>query len=462
MKNIIKALAFSAVAFAGQQVVAQESNTLFFDKNNYRSHLVNPANMYYGRLYIGVPGASNISLMAGNSDLVFTDIIDNVKVDGMTKTVLFMDADSPDGVSKFLGALKGRERLFAKIREDIVDFGFRTEKGFLNFNIALRGDFQATVPAELFKLAFRGMDEGETFDLGFNKLSARLNTYGEFSVGYSRNFFERFTFGAKAKYLYGIGAIKSDFKNLKATIAKDEWRVSGDGSIVAACPSLFVTTDENGDVDEIECDFHTYNGGPQGAGLAVDLGAVFRCLPNLNLSASLLDFGFLRYGGDLASIDKKDDFVYNGVKYDFTEKNGDYFDEYEDAFKVSFKKGKPEAFTEFLTPTINLGAEYLLWDDRFGAGLLSRTYLYRTGTWQETVISANFRPRKRLSMSLAYSVFDTDWTNLDASINFGLGPVNMYFALDNIPVKYAKDDTSYIPSNIRFMRLNLGFAVTLK
>lgn len=55
-------------------------------------------------------------------------------------------------------------------------------------------------------------------------------------------------------------------------------------------------------------------------------------------------------------------------------------------------------------------------------------------------------------------MFDGEWNNLNAGVNLNLGPVNLYAAMDHIPLKYAKCEDVKFPSDTRFMRANVGLA----
>ena len=64
-KTILKSFAAvsAAVLMSAAGAKAQISTTLFFDKNNYRNHLANPANIYYGKFYLGwLPCISNVGV----------------------------------------------------------------------------------------------------------------------------------------------------------------------------------------------------------------------------------------------------------------------------------------------------------------------------------------------------------------------------------------------------------------
>ena len=468
-KTILKSFAAvsAAVLMSAAGAKAQISTTLFFDKNNYRNHLANPANIYYGKFYFGwLPCISNVGVEGGISHLSFSDIFYNVKgADGQKKTVLFCDKDSKEGIPNFLDALGKTERVFSSFRSDIIDFGFRTKNsGYLSFNLAVRADVYSTIPSKFFNFAFDGMDEGETYDLKMKKLGVHGTGWVEFGVGYARQVNEKLSVGATLKYLYGLANVKTDLSKVKITADENEWVAKVDGSAYARIPGLTITEDENHRIKDSDVDIEDAKFSMAGrSGAGIDLGANYYILPNLKLSASILDLGFIRWKDDeVVVLNAVSDYSYTGVKYEMGgDENGDYFEDLPSLEEIYEVSGKHK-YTSTLTPKVYLGGEYEFWEDRLGLGVLSKTTFYKKAPFEEMLLTANFRPFKRFSTSLTYTIFDKHWTNIGLGVNFVLGILNFYAAVDNVSLKYAKVDNFVIPSNTSYVRVNFGMGFSFK
>ena len=450
---------FAATAFGAH---AQLSNTLYFDQNNLRQHYVNPASQPIGKFYIGMPALSTIAVSGGNSDVAFQDIFYNIKRDGKNVTTLFFDKDV-NKTKDFLDLMSGQERVFASYRLNLIDFGFRThERNYITFGIANRMETAAFMPESFSHFAFEGMKNGQSYNFDADKLSVSSTVFTEFALGFSRKVTEQLEVGAKLKYLYGHANVVTDFSDLKLYGSEDKWYIKGDASIHGAVPGLEIVEDEDHKVDDVDfnddLDVSEYVK-PQGGGFAVDLGANYQLLPQLKLSASLVDFGFIHWKKNLVQLDKTNDFVYDGIDYDINKPDDDYYDEYGDMLEDMYRvNNKPDKYFTHLTSKVYLGGEYSFWDNRLGLGALSKTYFYRGNVWEDFLVSANFRPWKQLSATLTYNLFDKEWNNLGAAINLNAGPVNLWVAFDHIPLKFAKSDDIMFPSNIRNFRANLGLA----
>lgn len=441
---------------------AQLSNTLFFDKLNPRQHKVSPASQPVGKFYIGMPGVSTIAVSGGNSRFTFRDLVENKEVNGEQRTLLFMDKDA-DGMQNFLDKLKFKERVFAAYQVDLIDFGFRIkEKGYFTFGISNRMQTMMIIPHQIPAIVFEGMANHEVYNFRVNKLSASSSVFSEVAAGYSHKINDKISIGGKFKFLLGHANVYTDFYDLDMTGTEDEWHFLGDASIHGSVPGLRFVPNEDHQFGEVEYDedqpISTFVK-PRGHGMAIDFGVNYQILPELKVSASILDLGFVRWKKDLLQVDVKGDFVYDGVQFDINDDTTKYYKHYGEELENMYKiNDNPDKYSSALATKLNVGAEYSLWEDRVGFGFLSTTYFFRRTAWEEFVLSTNFRPCRFVSLSLSYNMFDGEWNNLNAGMNLNLGPVNLYASLDHIPLKYAKIEDYKIPSNTRFMRANVGLA----
>ncbi|MBQ0029717.1 MAG: OmpA family protein [Bacteroidales bacterium] len=457
--NIIKLCAMAGAMWASG-ALAQDASTAYFMKWSTLQHYQNPAFQPTNKFYIGMPALGSFNLKAGNNCFNLTDIVKNVNVNGEKQTVLFFDKNAKGGIQNFLDNLKDNLNIYEEYRISLIDFGFKLNRGYVTFNLSNRSDVHVSVPRAIPTLAFEGMSEGKTYNFDADELSLNATLYTEVAAGYSQKINDKLTVGGKLKYLYGHANVMSDFSDMKITGSEDEWRISGDGSIYASIPGLEITEDEKGKIDKIDFnddlkadDYAKSNGN----GFAVDLGGTYQILPQLQLSASLTDLGFIRWSKNLHQIDKVRDFRYNGVTYDINDDTTKYWEEYQDMLEDMFEqKKKAKSYTSLLTAKVNLGAEYSVWEDRLGFGVLSKTYINQGYLDEDFRISANFRPFKTISLSASYGMFDGAWNSIGLGMNLNAGPVNLYWMIDHTPLHFAESKDYAIPSKARFLQASLG------
>lgn len=468
VKKLFAVVAMMAIPFVS---FSQLSTTTYFNKYNPRQHKVNPAFRPDGN-YIGFPCLSTFAINAGNSRFSFNDFFVKGKINGEKRGMLFFDKYAPESaIDDFVKQMGRRERVFTSYNIDIIDFGFRTKKNnYYTATISNRFDLMTAVPKQLgVEPLLHGMDKGETYDMKINKLSVDASLYSQLAIGFSRPITDKLTVGAKVKYLYGHANVSTNFKDLRLTASREKWELTGDGSVRAACPGLRFVPKEDGQIDEVEA-FEDFDGSyakPQGHGGALDLGATYQLLPRLQLSASIIDLGFIHWKNNLQELEKKDDIVYDGVDVVFGDDEsdfGDYFEVYEDMAKAAYRINEtPKAYNRALASKIHLGAEYSFWDDRLGLGILSKTSIFKRMVWEDFTLSANLRPNRFFSMVVTYNMFDGAWNNLGCGMNFNLGAFNLNLAVDNIPLRFvAEDGQIYAPSHTKGITAQVGIAFMFK
>lgn len=460
IKTLYKAAVITAFSQCLFSATAQ-TNTQYFMKWNPQQHQLNPAFQPVGKFYIGIPALSSVNFNVGNNNLVFTDVLQNVTVDGKKKTVLFIDKNAKAGsVDDFLDAMGSNTRIFYDHRINLIDFGFKVAGGFATFNIANRASTNLLLPKAIPTLALKGIDEGETFKMKGNDFALDLTAYTELGIGYSRALNEKLTVGAKIKFLYGHANLHTNFSDISITGNETLWELKGDGDIRSSFPGIRAYENELSQIDSVTFDEDLKARDftkPKGFGFAVDLGGTYKVLPELTVSASVLDLGFIHWTRSLNRFVKKGDFVWDGITFDVNDDTTDYGLKYQEMFDEMFNVDhNPSSYTTWLNTKFLLGGEYTFWNDRLGLGLLAKGQFYRGKLYGNGTASVNFRPWKQLSATVAYGLFDGEWNNLGAGLNLNAGPVNFYCSVDNIPFKFAKSDGALIPSNTESMLVSLG------
>ncbi len=459
LKKIASALILAAAVSGGAQ--AQLSNTLYFQRNNFRSNQVNPAFKPEGKFYMSsvllpIPVSGFVAVAGGNNSLSFGDVIKNVN----NKTVFVLDKAVPNGQQQFLDALRNTMSLDMSSKATIIDFGFRAgEKNFITFSVNANAEAHSFVPKQFFNLVLDGINYREKFDLDIKKLGANALAYVDVALGFTRDVNENLSLGGKLKFLKGT-AMKADFSDLDVTASADEWNMSGSFDIYAPLFNRELVN-ENGHFSEIQkneddIDFATVNKN-LGMGMALDLGVKYNLNEKLHLSASVIDLGFVGTK-NASNIHMQKDFSFSGFDYDINtqELNTDIF---EDEFKESVVGYNGEKFKQMLTTKVYLGAEYDL-NRAISVGALSKTSFLGNHVWEDLNLSLNLHPVRLISWSLAYNIYDHQWSSLSTGLTLNLGPLGLFAAVDNIPFQMAKIDDVKIPLNTKFARVNLGMGWT--
>ncbi len=441
---------------------AENASVLYFTKHSPVRHTLNPAFMPEGyRVYVGIPGLSNIDVNAGNNSYVLSDFckIRNGKVYSV------FDEDPLIGISEVLSEAKNTVKANFSNTENILNFGFSIkDTHFISFGVSLRTDVSASVPSPWIKYMFDTKDLTQlsgSFDL--SRTTTDVNLYSEVALGWTEKLDDKLTVGAKFKYLMGHVSAHMDLQSLKVEMNYNEWILKGKGDMYVSWPVLKIENMDNGQLyfditqkeiknDKGEVIDYEYNIDPvdfvkpQGHGFAADLGATYKILDNrLTLSASLLDWGFINWSKSAQRIvlDADAGFKFEAANMQDGDTPNDMINLLLDEFnRVEFNKfyyadtSKSISYSTKLTPKLFIGGEYSFLQDKISVGLLSKMYMGKCRTREEFSVFGNFRPHRFVDLSVGYDFVTGAAHNLAFGANFNLGPINLFLAADQVPLKW--------------------------
>lgn len=464
MKKIISVV--STILVTVSSAFAQMPSTLYFMDQNPLIHNFNPSFQPTDKMYIGMPGLSLVSVNAGNSKLAFEDIYVPRTIDGKNTTVLFLHPEAKNEIRNVMNKISPRDRIFADYNVQLLNFGMRIkEKSYVSFSLANRMEMNTILPRELFRAALMSEEynSDSEYSFGLGKFSSTMNCYSELAFGYSYAFSENFQVGAKLKYLIPHAGYRTDFKDMDLYVSKDEWRFTGDGEIDASMPGLEIYKDEEGKIDSVDFSDDLKGGDfakSKGAGIALDFGVTYSPIKSIKLSASVLDLGFVHYSKELHKVKKEGDFIYNGLKYDMDEihdrDSADLWDPYQEMLDNMYVVDESEGYNSMLTAKALLGVEYSFFENKMSVGALSKTYFLRGCASEEFMLAYNYRPSRIVEATASYTVTNGMFSNIGLGVNLNLGPVNLFLAADQIPLRYAKGGGKAIPSRTRAANFAMG------
>ena len=500
LNDIKRIIVLLFMTYGCGQLAAQQTNTLYFMQGVSERSIYNPAFQSPYDFYLDL---FNIGLNAGNNSLFFNDVIFNKN----NQTIHFLHPDAGNKRADFYNALKNTTRFNGGFSvNSILGLGLRSDKSYFTFDVTVKGEADAYLPKDLFKLGMFGTKGQSDFNL--NKFGLNASVYTEVALGYSRQLNEKLTVGAKLKYLAGIANVGTDIKKLKMAPGPDgwgdKWVIEGDGKINASIPKAIMNRDlifkqdpnnpnrEIIDFDNIgdaindnlgSKDFFKADNFFNNPGFGADLGVTYKVLPNLQLSAAVLNLGFISWNNTV-NAEIKDGYTFDGFEYiigntwkgkedeagniipgtSIKQKLEDEADKLKGLFEnknIGGAKGK--AYKTLLSPRLNVGAEYGLLNDKVGIGLLYSGLYANKEIYPSLTASLNLRPCDQVHPTVSYSVLDGGFKSIGFGAQFKLSVVNLYFAVDKIPVgskSYAKRYEGVpIPQYINGTNIHVGMSL---
>lgn len=462
-KKIISAIALSLCLCP----LAAETNTYYFmDEIPMRSSM-NPAFMPNTKFYIDFIVMPSFSLELGNNALAFKDGI--YRKDGVFVTPFH----SPDGVDKLYKRFKRATSFDMSMNVNILEFGFRfKERNYLTFGLDLNMIGTILLPRDMFKLALYGTpDEFGVNSFNFKRFGIDMEIYSEFGVGYMRRINRQWTVGGKASLLMGYAGATTKVHKFKLDASRDSWDVTADADAYFSAPISFGQKDD-GTVDFSSIDMNGTVGDylkmlylPAGHGASFDIGFTYEPIKHLVVSGAITDLGFIYWHQNVVRGHADGTYRFTGVKYepgdsiDFAKIGKDALD------ALHFKTEQKGGFAQMIHGNFNAAVEYGILKNKISFGLLSHMRFNAQHVSEEVTLAANFRPLDWLKAYLTYSFVSGRGNNLGLGLNLRAGALNMFLALDYIPLYWAKtqfsSDQKTIPIPYGTQRFNLQMGMNL-
>ena len=368
---------------------------------------------------------------------------------------------------------------------DFIGFGFRTYNGYFSFGLSEHVSANFALPSDLFNVTDKGFPDGTALD--FSPLRTRGLAYMQLLLGYSHKVSDKLTIGVNVKPLIGHAAAVSKIDKVELLTGTQQWDLDAKGNIYSSGFVDKIITNEKGKIESFDSikikDFKNYKVEDalsdyilnfNNLGVAFDFGAAYRFDERLTVSASLNNLGFISWKNDLNSISFGGKYNFNGVTYDYpNDKNfGDLFstlgDSIANALNYDVKQNK---FMTSLTPVLHVGASYKL-TEGISVGLLSRSAFWKNGVRQSFNGSIYLQPYSFVSMNLGATYQVKGSVHLGGGFQFLLGPLQIYFLVDNVPVYYSTIkvfkadqgdviettlDLPYAPERFKTVTMRVGF-----
>lgn len=405
-----------------------------------QSLMINPGADFKYKYYFGVPLLSGMSFKVGTTGFSAYDLFANDGVDFNQK------------LRNVVYSTTRKDHVAVNEQIEIFSGGIKLgdwfeDKGYLSFGMYHEFDFFAYMPKDLAILALDGNQNyiGKSFNLADLNLKTEMLTV--LHLGYHKNISKNLIVGARGKiYFSGFNAVST--KNSGSIITRPsnttmyEQIINSDLSLNTSGISKYIDDDYDGSI-ATDARKQLLFGGD--LGLGIDLGFTYYPQENKQITASILDVGFVRHSKDVENFTYKGYYKYEGTNPNFSSidnPDGVYSD-FSDAIPLDTLYNK---YTTWRPIKLNASYQYsygIPSDDECVCIAEEKKYKNAVGaqlfmmTTPRTPIAAltGFYQRNvsdRLRFKATYTLDSYSYTNIGLGISANLGMFNMYFMADNL------------------------------
>lgn len=445
----MKKLLFTILAAVAVASAAAQTQAAYFMEGTTFRNRFNPAFAPL-RGYVNLPGISGMSVNVEGT----LSADDFFKRDGRGSLVWIFSpsVSSHDALS---GLNRGLNSFNANSTVNILGFGMftRNRKNFWSFDVNAHVESGIDIPYELFEFIKNGSSNT------VRGMQVFLNTYVDAGFNYSMPVTDRLYVGGRVKFIAGMGFMNMALDRMDVSLRDDVWSATTAAHLDFYTNGSEIVVDDDGEYRSFKFGL----GAPAGYGAAVDLGATYDVLDNLQVSLAVNDIGFIAWNRASATnfAAATQTVTFRGVEVDVAgdgaggvqTTTGDVDFSLGD---VTFMQRDARGTTRMLRATLNAGVEYELWRHKIGLGLL---YHARMGGYKSShnlTASVNFHPVRWFALTPSYTFNSNSAHAVGLALNLCPSWINFFVATDMLLSQHGRYFIPYWHKRMSFS-FGIGF-----
>ncbi len=396
--------------------LAQTEGTLYFMNSLPQVVEANPAIMPRYKTSIGLPGISSFGGVYANNGFAMDQFI--TKVDGISKIDL----------SQWTKNLAEKNYVNLAAYADVFRVGLRVSpKWYVMVSSTVKQYNSTMFPKGLAAL----LVDGTASMVGsYSNTSPQqeMLAYLQTSLGAAYQVNDKLTVGGRLKFINGLANMTTESSSLIVEVDNNyQITVTGD---VRVNTSGISTTNTGGGynlADNLGNNF----------GWGVDLGASYKFMDKLTVSASINDLGAISWKNNTRqySLDPaKAKYTFSGFDVNqLLNDNADYLHQQIDSLSKKFEmtESSTGSYTTSLPTKFYLSGRYeLIKNLSVGALFFGESFRDRFAAGMTAAVNKDVG--KWLSASFTYTVSNRSYNNIGLGLSFNLSPVQIYVVGDNL------------------------------
>ncbi|MBI5218176.1 MAG: hypothetical protein HY958_04525 [Bacteroidia bacterium] len=485
MKPLKILLITTVITICFQSAYPQQDNTLYFMRSIPQANLPNPASGCDCKINVwglAVPVLGQvpppISLNIGHTgfslkktfkhgDIMYLSPDTNSSIP--RQTVDLRDSLTPD-FEYLLKAMRPVNYLTADLQIHLLGGGFKYEDWYFSIGITEKINFSFGYPKDLIGLIYYGNGGYVDKPANLSGLGLNFTHYREYSAGAQRKISDKLKVGAHLKWLFGKSNVNNRKSDIRLYSSTDQLEMVSKWEINASLPDsvLINYKDGQGKLDSAEFDLNSgefivpkYIMNRKNFGLALDIGAIYQLNDKVELSASIIDIGYIRWKSNTYTFTQNGDYTWYGLNflpYVDTHNNPDDLTQalIDSVYKNFMVTGVNKAYNSYLPTKIYMGGTYK-YNDKINFGLLSRTEVYQRSLHPSFTLSVNTNFFKWLTATFSYSMINRYFMNLGLGFGAKAAFMQFYVITDNFFGIRPEGSTGVpMPYSSRNMNLRFG------
>lgn len=406
-----------------------------------QSLLTNPGSDVKYNWYFGIPLLSGISTNVGSSGFSAYDLFADNGVDFNVK------------LRNVVFSTTRKDRMAINEQIELFNGGFKIagEQGdsYVSFGMYQEFDFMSYVPKDIAILVLDGNRDylGKVFNLGDLNLKAEMLSV--FHLGFHKKINEKLILGARGKIYSSIYNVNSTNNSgyiytIPSTQGVYEQMIYSDLQFNTSGVAKYDDEDYDPNVVK-DITKRALLGG--NLGLGFDAGLTYYPKKNIQFTASVIDFGFIKHTNEVESLTFKGTYKYEGVIPKFSSGNSaeDGYQEFKDAVPLdtlyadytTWRPTKLNTSIQFsFEEEVSEDCNCLNYDPEtiYKSAVGAQLFVMSTPRTPLVAFTTYYRRKifNSLQMKATYTIDSYSYKNIGLGLSSMFGPVNFYVLADNL------------------------------
>ena len=429
------------VLFLAIDCFSQNKQILYNLTSVPQSLMTNPGADFKYDWYAGVPLLSGISANVGSSGFSAYDLFADNGVDFNVKlrnAVFSSTRNDRIAINEQLEIFNGGLKIAGENNDSFISFGMYQEFDMLSY-----------LPRDIAILALDGNSNylGKVFNLG--DLSVKAEMLSVFHLGFHKNITEKFIFGVRGKIYSSIYNANSTNNSgyiytIPSSTGVYEQMIYSQLQLNTSGIAKYDDQDYEPNVAK-DITKRALLGG--NLGLGFDAGFTYYPKKNIQVTASIIDVGFIKHSKEVESLTFKGAYKYEGVIPNFSSGNSaeNGYQEFRDAIPLDTLYAD---YTTWRPAKFNSSFQYSFDEERpedcnclnydpettYKSAVGAQLFIMSTPRTPLVAFTTYYRRKifKALQIKATYTLDSYSYKNVGLGLSSQFGPVNFYVLADNL------------------------------
>lgn len=338
MKKLSASIAlFILVIF--NSIYSQNRQVLYGFDHIPQTLLLNPGGEVDYRYSIGIPLLSGISLEAGMSELAVADLF---SADGEDINIKLRNT---------LDRITSNDYLQINSQTEIINIGYRLDhQYFISAGFYTEIDVFGNVPKDVLTLLNEGNGAYVNKQFSFSQGNFKAEAFGVLHFGVSKKINEKLNLGTRFKVYSGIANLTTSNNTGTFTTRLGEDNIYRHflNDITIAAYSSGIYDKNNQTIKPNVLLGRSFFGGNLGVG--IDIGFSYKVNTNTEITASLLDIGFIEYSEDNRNVRINGTYSISGIEFQYDGSTSNYWEDIKNDFKSKLPSEKHREVYSVIRP----------------------------------------------------------------------------------------------------------------